>query len=59
MNIHLAKGFDEPLQENMFLALEPKIGIEGVGMVGVENTFRVTAQGGECVTGDMFDAVRV
>ena len=55
----LAKGFDEPLQENMFLALEPKIGIEGVGMVGVENTFRVTAQGGECVTGDMFDAVRV
>jgi Xaa-Pro dipeptidase len=55
----LAKGFDDPLQENMFLALEPKIGIKGVGMVGVENTFRVTARGGVCITGDMFNAVRV
>jgi Xaa-Pro dipeptidase len=55
----LAKGFDDPLQENMFLALEPKIGIKGVGMVGVENTFRVTAKGGVCITGDMFNAVRV
>ncbi len=55
----LAKGFDELLQENMFLALEPKIGIRGVGMVGVENTFRVTRQGGVCITGDSFDALRV
>ncbi|MFP4109188.1 MAG: M24 family metallopeptidase [Desulfonatronovibrio sp.] len=55
----LARGFDDPLRENMFLALEPKIGIKGLGMVGVENTFRVTRQGGECVTGDMFDAVKV
>ena len=55
----LAKGFDDPLQENMFLALEPKIGIEGVGMVGVENTFQVTEKGGACVTGEEFDVVRV
>jgi len=55
----LAKGFEDPLQENMFLALEPKIGIKGVGMVGVENTFRVTPKGGVCITGDMFNAVRV
>ena len=55
----LAKGFDDPLQENMFLALEPKIGIEGVGMVGVENTFQVTPRGGICITGDSFDPVRV
>lgn len=55
----LARGFDDPLQENMFLALEPKIGIEGLGMVGVENTFQVTERGGLCITGDMFDAVRV
>ncbi len=55
----LAKGFDDPLQENMFLALEPKIGIKGLGMVGVENTFRVTSKGGVCVTGDAFDPVRV
>jgi Xaa-Pro dipeptidase len=55
----LAKGFEDPLRENMFMALEPKIGIEGLGMVGVENTFRVTAQGGVCITGDSFDPVRV
>ena len=55
----LAKGFEDPLQENMFLALEPKIGIKGVGMVGVENTFRVTPKGGVCITGDMFNPVRV
>ncbi|MFW5731266.1 MAG: aminopeptidase P family protein, partial [Desulfonatronovibrionaceae bacterium] len=44
---------------NMFLALEPKIGIKGLGMVGVENTFQVTPDGGRCITGDSFEAVRV
>lgn len=48
----LAKGFDEPLQENMVLAIEPKKGIAGIGMVGTENTFIVTAQGGRCITGN-------
>jgi Xaa-Pro aminopeptidase len=48
----LAKGFDEPLQENMVLALEPKKGIPGIGMVGTENTFVVTPQGGRCLTGN-------
>ncbi|PLX90281.1 MAG: peptidase M24, partial [Desulfuromonas sp.] len=48
----IAKGFDEPLQEGMVLALEPKRGIEHVGMVGIENTFIVTPSGGECITGD-------
>lgn len=48
----LAKGFDEPLQEGMAFALEPKAGVEGVGMVGIENTFIVTAAGGKCITGD-------
>lgn len=47
----IAKGFDEPLQEGMVLALEPKKGIDGVGMVGIENTFLVTAEGGRCITG--------
>jgi Xaa-Pro aminopeptidase len=47
----IAKGFDEPLQEGMVLALEPKKGIPGVGMVGIENTFIVTAKGGRCITG--------
>jgi Xaa-Pro aminopeptidase len=47
----IARGFDEPLQENMVLALEPKKGIEGRGMVGIENTFIVTPNGGRCITG--------
>ncbi len=48
----LAKGFDEPLQENMVFALEPKKGVKNVGMVGIENTFVVSPQGGRCITGD-------
>ncbi|MCA1944866.1 MAG: M24 family metallopeptidase [Desulfovibrio sp.] len=50
----LAKGFDEPLEEGMVIALEPKLGIRGLGMVGVENTFEVTPTGGQCLTGDTF-----
>lgn len=47
----IAEGFDEPLQEGMLFALEPKKGISGVGMVGIENTFAVTMQGGRSLTG--------
>jgi Xaa-Pro aminopeptidase len=47
----LAEGFDEPLAEGMALALEPKKGVPGVGMVGTENTYVVTAQGGRSLTG--------
>lgn len=47
----LAEKFSEPLQEDMVLALEPKIGLPQMGMVGVENTFRVTPRGGESLTG--------
>lgn len=55
----IAKGFDAPLEEGMVLALEPKMGICGVGMVGVENTFEVTQKGGVCLTGDRFEMVYV
>jgi Xaa-Pro aminopeptidase len=48
----IAKKFEEPLEENMVLAVEPKKGIEGIGMVGIENTYRVTSGGGECLTED-------
>jgi Xaa-Pro aminopeptidase len=48
----IAEGFDEPLIENMVFALEPKKGIPHVGMVGIENTFVVTKQGGICITGN-------
>jgi Xaa-Pro dipeptidase len=47
----LAEGFNEPLVEGMAFAVEPKKGIAGVGMVGVENTFLVVEGGGECITG--------
>ncbi|MFB6341714.1 M24 family metallopeptidase [Saccharicrinis sp. FJH62] len=47
----LAKGFKDPLKENMVFAVEPKKGIEGIGMVGIENTFVVTPVGGRCITG--------
>ncbi|HRY74947.1 MAG TPA: Xaa-Pro peptidase family protein [Methanoregulaceae archaeon] len=47
----IAEGFDEPLQEGMVLALEPKKGIPDVGLVGIENTFLVTPQGGRSITG--------
>jgi Xaa-Pro aminopeptidase len=48
----IAEGFNEPITDGMVLALEPKKGIENVGMVGIENTFKVTEQGGICITGD-------
>lgn len=47
----ISGGFDEPLQEGMVFAIEPKKGIRGVGMVGTENTFIVTAGGGRSITG--------
>jgi Xaa-Pro dipeptidase len=47
----IAEGFDEPLQEGMVFALEPKKGIPDIGLVGIENTFVVTPQGGRSITG--------
>lgn len=48
----ISEGFNEPLQEGMVFAVEPKKGIKGIGMVGIENTFMVTPDGGKCITGD-------
>lgn len=48
----IAERFDEPLQEGMVFAVEPKKGIKNIGMVGIENTFIVTPRGGECITGN-------
>lgn len=48
----LAEGFDDPLQEGMTLAVEPKKGIANIGMVGIEDTFLVTPNGGRSLTGD-------
>lgn len=55
----LTSGFDLPFEEGMTIAVEPKIGIPGFGMVGVENTFEVTAHGGKSLTGDNFNIISV
>lgn len=47
----IAEGFDEPLVEGMVFAVEPKKGVPGVGMVGTENTYVVTPEGGKTITG--------
>lgn len=39
----LAKGFTQPLQEGMVIAIEPKFLFPGKGIVGVENTYVVQA----------------
>ena len=48
----IAQRFDSPIQEGMTFAVEPKNGIKGIGMLGIENTFVVTAKGGESITGN-------
>ncbi len=48
----LAGKFQEPLQENMTLALEPKVALPGIGMVGVEDTFVVGTKGGRSLSGE-------
>jgi Xaa-Pro aminopeptidase len=55
----IAEGFEKPLEENMVLAIEPKRGIEGLGMVGVENTFIVTPEGGQSITGSKYEIIQV
>lgn len=53
----IARKFNEPLEEGTVLAVEPKIGIPGLGMVGTENTFEVTADGGKAITGTTYDII--
>lgn len=55
----IAKGFDQPLEAGMTLALEPKLGLPGVGMVGIENTFEVTDHGGQSITGNHFETIKI
>jgi Xaa-Pro aminopeptidase len=55
----VAEGFDLPLEEGMTLAIEPKIGIPGIGMVGTENTFEVTKNGGQSLTGSNYEIIAI
>jgi len=47
----VADHFDLPLEENMVIALEPKIAIPGKGMVGMEDTFLVGSGPAESLSG--------
>ena len=46
----LAPGFDDPLREGQVIAVEPKFVLPGLGVAGIENTWAVTAAGGERLT---------
>ncbi|HBG07187.1 MAG: peptidase M24 [Geobacteraceae bacterium GWC2_58_44] len=46
----IAQGFKVALQAGQTIAIEPKFVIPGEGVIGIENTFAVTEQGGEKIT---------
>jgi Xaa-Pro dipeptidase len=46
----IAPHFSWSLEENMVFALEPKVILPGIGLVGVENTYVLTRQGLESLT---------
>jgi Xaa-Pro aminopeptidase len=50
---------ETPLLEGMAIALEPKCGVEGVGMVGVEESYVIEGSGPRCVTGGDKSIMRV
>lgn len=47
----IAKGFKQPLEPGMTFAVEPKIALPGLGLVGTENTYVVTEKGAHSLTG--------
>jgi Xaa-Pro aminopeptidase len=55
----IAAGMNDPLEKNMVIAVEPKCGIPGQGMVGVEETFVITDVGARCLTGGDRDIIVV
>jgi len=48
----LAKGFDQPLECGMTIAVEPKISVDGHGLTGSENTYLITESGAKSLTGE-------
>jgi Xaa-Pro dipeptidase len=46
----LAKGFTNPLETGMVIAVEPKFTFPARGVVGVENTYAITSKGYEKLT---------
>lgn len=52
----LAQGFKSPLVAGQVIAIEPKFVFPGLGVVGIENTFVVSAEGGIKIT-DLDDGI--
>lgn len=52
----LAQGFKVPLQAGQTIAIEPKFVFPGKGVIGIENTFAVSSNGGEKLT-DLDDRI--
>ena len=42
----------DTVKENMVFAIEPKIALPGLGMVGTENTYKITKDGAVSLTGE-------
>jgi Xaa-Pro aminopeptidase len=46
----LAEKMDQPLEEGMVIAVEPKVALPGVGIIGIEDTYVVRSAGAELLT---------
>ncbi|MBR5050613.1 MAG: aminopeptidase P family protein [Desulfovibrio sp.] len=55
----LARGFAAPLEAGMCLAVEPKIGLPGLGMIGLEHTYLVREGSPEPLTGTARDMIAI
>ncbi|WP_087064953.1 M24 family metallopeptidase [Intestinibacillus massiliensis] len=47
----IARGFKTAVQADMTFAIEPKIALPGIGTVGTENTYLITADGAVSLSG--------
>lgn len=55
----LAKGFEYPLEEGMVIAIEPKFTFPGIGVIGIENTYRVGNEGLQAITVSTENVIQV
>ncbi len=54
---YLAEGMEEPMEAGMVIALEPKVALPGIGVVGIEDTYLVLENGVEQLTGCSKDII--
>ncbi|HQE60173.1 MAG TPA: Xaa-Pro peptidase family protein [Spirochaetota bacterium] len=53
----LAPKMKYEIAENMTIAIEPKVSLEGIGVVGIEDTILVTKDGAEIITPAPYDYI--